>query len=179
MKVKKRRRRKGKRKHLRCYWSLRHFCRFVFKSFSAVLPTFIIISCRKRKWRSKRCCISKPGFMTEGLQRWCSRWSVPAKAGRHTRSSASLQLAAFGLTMMFDLCLSGRLTAMVTFTLKLGISILNGGNTLVQQVGCLRHAANIQWTALTSLTVILFQCRKCWTIWKKKEMLAFSKVYLD
>lgn len=29
---------------------------------------------------------------------------------------------------------SGRLGPMVTFTLKLGISILNGGNVVVQQV---------------------------------------------
>ena len=35
---------------------------------------------------------------------------------------------------MFDLWSSGRLGAMVTFTLKLGISVLNGGNILVQQV---------------------------------------------
>lgn len=39
----------------------------------------IIISHRKRKWRNRRCCISKPGFMIVALQRWCSRWSVPAK----------------------------------------------------------------------------------------------------
>lgn len=36
---------------------------------------------RKRKWRSKRCCTSKPDYMTEELQRWCFRWSVPAKVG--------------------------------------------------------------------------------------------------
>lgn len=113
-------------------------------SFLAVVSTCIIVSCRRRRWRSKRCCISKPGFTTEGLQRWCSRWSVPAKAGRLACPSAFLQLALFGLTMMFDLCLSGRLTAMVTFTLKLGISILNGGNTLVQQVGRHPHAADEQ-----------------------------------
>lgn len=38
-------------------------------------------ACRKRKWRSRRCCISKPGFTTEVLQRWFSRWSAPAKVG--------------------------------------------------------------------------------------------------
>lgn len=39
------------------------------------------------------------------------------------------------------LCLwfSGRLGATVTVTLKLGISILNGGNTLVQQVHAVLH----------------------------------------
>lgn len=36
--------------------------------------------------------------------------------------------------VIYEFWSSGRLGAMVTFTLKLGISILNGGNILVQQV---------------------------------------------
>lgn len=36
--------------------------------------------------------------------------------------------------------LSGRLGAMVTVTLQLGISILNGGNILVQQVNGRQHS---------------------------------------
>lgn len=38
------------------------------------------------------------------------------------------------LTMQACYFVSGRLGPMVTFTLKLGISILNGGNVVVQQV---------------------------------------------
>lgn len=79
-----------------------------------------------------------------------------------------------------ELWSSGRLGAMVTFTLKLGISILNGGNILVQQVcvgpaGC-THVAN---AASSLFTAPLCWCRKCWTTWRKNEMLAFSKVCQD
>lgn len=84
--------------------------------------------------------------------------------------------------MIYGLWSSGRLGAMVTFTLKLGISILNGGNILVQQVR-INHAAcmHAEFVNIISplFTVLLSRCRKCWTIWRKKETLAFSKVCLD
>lgn len=41
--------------------------------------------------------------------------------------------------MIYELWSLGRLGAMVTVTLKLGISILNGGNILVQQVSPSPH----------------------------------------
>lgn len=48
------------------------FCFFTFKiSFEHVHSA--MIPYRKRKWRSKRCFISRPDFTTEGLQRWFSR----------------------------------------------------------------------------------------------------------
>lgn len=50
-------------------------------SFESCGEWLSVSSCRKRKWRSRRCCISKPGCTTEALQRWCCRWSVPAKVG--------------------------------------------------------------------------------------------------
>lgn len=52
----------------------------------------------------------------------------------HTHPSACPVTTVFGATVICNLCPSGRLGAIVTFTLKLGISILNGGNILVQQV---------------------------------------------
>uniref|UniRef100_A0A665VNQ3 Ryanodine receptor 3 n=1 Tax=Echeneis naucrates TaxID=173247 RepID=A0A665VNQ3_ECHNA len=48
------------------------------------------------------------------------------QARLHDRGAAEMVLQMISAS-------KGRLTAMVTFTLKLGISILNGGNTLVQQ----------------------------------------------
>lgn len=49
---------------------------------------------------------------------------------------------------------SGRLGATVTFTLKLGISVLNGGNILVQQVCSLIFAE--EWITSTSPLIILY-----------------------
>lgn len=73
---------------------------------------------------------------------------------------------------------------MVTCTLKLGISILNGGNVQVQQVWfqdcilvffCLSNAACIDF-----FNQILSSClRKCLIIWKRKEMQAFSRASQD
>lgn len=63
---------------------------------------------------------------------------------------------------MCDLWSSGRLGAMVTFTLKLGISILNGGNILVQQVRISQHAEFVH-SVSSRFTVLLSHYRKCWT----------------
>lgn len=103
------------------------------------LPSSALLSVsarRKRKWRSRRCCISKPGCTTAALQRWFSRWSAPAKVGL-TQWVAALCLNGRFWCTGFHLL--GRLGAMVTVTLQLGISILNGGNILVQQVNNRRH----------------------------------------
>ena len=142
----------------------------------------VVISHRKRKWRSKRCSTSRPDYTIEELQRWCFRWSVPAKVGRDT----FIILPAYNChpwcrrCVMYDLWSSGRLGAMVTFTLKLGISVLNGGNILVQQVRISQHAQFVLlWAFGHYLLCFLSWCRKCWTTWRKKEMLAFSKVCLD
>lgn len=98
---------------------------------------------------------------------------------------------------MHDLSPSGRLGPMVTCTLKLGISILNGGNVQVQQV------------RLSDFTVLIFnylfycqrmnrlECsriwlctgclmffhlvipRKCLITWKRKEMQASLRASRD
>lgn len=94
---------------------------------------------------------------------------------------------------------SGRLGSMVTCTLKLGISILNGGNVKVQQVRLYR--SNIQpslsvcpiyyvilmflsihqYISLQQVHVFLlpFFSRKCLITWKRKEMQAFSRASRD
>lgn len=69
----------------------------------------------------------------------------------------------------------GRLGATVTFTLKLGISILNGGNILVQQVCIAPHAGVLTTWDSPIIVVLLFCCRKCWTTWRRNGMLDFSK----
>ncbi|KAM6912919.1 ryanodine receptor 3 [Xenentodon cancila] len=56
-----------------------------------------------------------------------------SKGGKtHDERLAAVRKAVAGVSIS-DLCPSGRLGATVIFTLKLGISVLNGGNILVQQ----------------------------------------------
>lgn len=50
------------------------------------------------------------------------------------------------LTRLFSFASSGRLGPMVTVTLKLGISILNGGNVLVQQVQMLADSDTVNYS---------------------------------
>lgn len=84
---------------------------------------------------------------------------------------------------------SGRLGPMVTCTLKLGISILNGGNVQVQQVRLyspiyyviLMFLSIHQYISLQQVHVFLlrFFSRKCLITWKRKEMQAFSRASRD
>lgn len=50
---------------------------------------------RKRRWRSKGSCTSSRDSTTAALQRWCCKWSVPAKVAANPRdASAQVQLQA-------------------------------------------------------------------------------------
>ncbi len=49
---------------------------------------FCHLSHRKKKWRSRRFCTSRPDFTPVELLRWCCRWSVPVKV--HVSLSALL-----------------------------------------------------------------------------------------
>lgn len=74
------------------------------------------------------------------------------------------------LLLTVILSLPGRLGAMVTVTLKLGISILNGGNILVQQVHlrlCGRHSVGLFLTA--------FALQKMLDYLKEKRDVGFFK----
>lgn len=54
---------------------------------------------RRRRWRSRSCCISRLGFMTEELLRWCFKPSVLAKVGS---GPPSFFLDSFGHRYMVD-----------------------------------------------------------------------------
>lgn len=88
--------------------------------------------------------------------------------------------------VMHGLWSSGRLGAMVTVTLQLGISILNGGNILVQQVNSSRHFVWLdlreeKWRRALEPCSLCFGSfrRKCWTTSRRKETSASSRVCLD
>lgn len=104
---------------------------------------------------------------------------------------------SFKLTIVFSSLSPGRLGPMVTCTLKLGISILNGGNVLVQQVSLHHIITGVLLcmfdTSLPQMYSVITSCqdflcmktwvlrsivfgRKCWITWKRKETQAFSRV---
>lgn len=105
----------------------------------------VCVDCRKKKWRNKGSCTNSPDFIIVALQRWSCKWSVPAKVvllsvfGRHffacKDSVYPCQVHDF---VFFHV---GETGPMVTTTLKLGISILNGGNSEVQRV-CVQKKNN-------------------------------------
>lgn len=98
---------------------------------------------------------------------------------------------------MHDFSSSGRLGPMVTCTLKLGISILNGGNVQVQQVRlsvftflifnylfyCQRmNRLDCSRVWLCTGCLMCFHLvipRKCLITWKRKEMQASSRASRD
>lgn len=50
--------------------------------FAATCQTCVLFHrTRRRRWRSRSCCISRLGCMTVEQLRWCFRPSVPAKVG--------------------------------------------------------------------------------------------------
>lgn len=55
-----------------CFYSLQY---------NNVLLVVLFIMKRKKKWRSRNCCISRLVFITEELQRWFFKPSVRAKVG--------------------------------------------------------------------------------------------------
>lgn len=124
----------------------------------------------------------------------------------HTNASSLVCTYTDFANIVLILTSSGRLGPMVTFTLKLGISILNGGNVLVQQVLPLKTLCGwipqIMWTVqdimwfwtekrlldimpladvnIWNIIAHIFLCsRKCWITWRKREMLVFSRVCQD
>lgn len=102
----------------------------------------VCICCRKKKWRNKGSCTSSPDFIIVVLQKWSCKWSVPAKVvwlpsfSQHLLPSnlPALWLSLPLLTLWLQFFHTGETGPMVTTTLKLGISILNGGNSEVQRV---------------------------------------------
>lgn len=181
LKVKKR---KGKRKHLRCSWFsenvAQHSVYFFYFVELHLEVVRVVMSYRKRRWRSKRCCISRPGCMTGGLQRWCFKWSVPAKVGEQKEK---------------------KLSAITVFRWKVHLWRVSLRST---RCYCNRHpqtghlhsqrrehpgpagterASRPELRKLASsallLTGLLFWCRKCWTISRKKETWASLKAYPD
>lgn len=91
---------------------------------------------------------------------------------------------------------SGRLGPMVTFTLKLGISILNGGNVVVQQVqhigiegetlmkiiasDCLTHHLRVRCVCLLENAGLPERQKRCWVFQKfirTHAVLQVCKIY--
>lgn len=139
-----------------------------------------IVSHRKRKWRSKRCCTSRPDYMIEELQRWCFRWSVLAKVGRdiYIRITATFNIA----TIWRMIC--GHQVDLVLWWLSPSNSA--SPSSTGETYWCSRYTWHQSACILCMvdctrplLIVLLSWCRKCWTTWRKKETLAFSKVCLD
>lgn len=48
----------------------------------------VLVNSRRKSWRSKSCCSSRPGFISVELQRWSCRSSVPAEVGHHRHHSS-------------------------------------------------------------------------------------------
>lgn len=146
--------------------SLFQFCVVIIKAANAHNAC---VHRRKKKWRNKGSCTNSPGSIIAALQRWSCRWSAPAKVVLLVRSTRRLCLLSSGLWLLP--LYVGETGPMVTTTLKLGISILNGGNSEVQRVCVLK----IKQRKVTPITYGLLSfpfVRKCWNTWGIRRMLA-------